>query len=930
MGGAIVGRELELAAIQEFLSPARPGLSALVLEGEPGIGKSTVWLEALELAVAEGLEVLPCRPVQAEAKLALASLSDLLAPLVDTLLPELPEPQRLTLEVALLRTVPTGSPPDGRAVATATQSLLRRRTVDTTILVAIDDVQWLDRSSAAAISFALRRLADAPVRVLLALRVDGRALADPLELSRNLPDRTERLRLGPLSLGGLHHLLRDRLGQVLPRPMLQRIAQASGGNPLLALELARALLELETRPGPGEPLPVPETLADLLNARLRRLPSATRDALLAAAALSSPDTALIADALGEETAADLAIAEQAGVVHLRGGMIRFDHPLLASTLYSAVSQAKRRTVHRRLADAVRESEERARHLALAADGQDESVARLLEDAAEHARSRGAPSAAAELMELSLQLTPDAVGVPRRTVSLANLLNVAGDVARSEAVLEEAIPQLQPGLLRAEAVLLYGVIVSAPEDHAKSIEWCVEALGEAEEDPLLHARMHVYLAQSFGDLDQQEAVVHARKAVELLEPVDHDMTYANALQALAHAELLAGFPPNEGAIAEAMAIEERELRGRFGADLMFMPAYWASHWDDFDTACARLSGYLELAGEAGDEAVRPYLLGHLAETECQAGRYEEAAEHAAESIALAEQIGQGPNACAMAVYTDALLAALRGDLDEAKAFADRLDATFLRPEERGRVYTFTALGFVALSRGDLAGADGWLTRADALLSAIGIREPVKNRFQGDHVEAVVGLGDLDRAEALVIRLEERATIFPRPWTLAVGSRSRALLEGTRGNLDAADEAFRAALVHHERLPMRFELGRTRLLFGQLLRRRNERRAARDELESALGIFSELGTRIWAERAEEELKRIPIRRKASEGLTPTELQVAKLAAEGRTNREVANALFMSPKTVEANLSRAYRKLGIRSRAELGATMAELGKTEAAAKP
>ena len=624
------------------------------------------------------------------------------------------------------------------------------------------------------------------------------------------------------------------------------------------------------------------------------------------------------------------MAEQAGVIRVRNGIVRFDHPLLASTLYSAVPPAKRRAVHTRLAGVVRESEERARHLALGADGPDASVAQLLEDAAEHARLRGAPSAAAELIELALQLTPDPADVPRRTVRLASLLNVAGDVVRAEAVLEQAIPELGPGLPHAEAVLLYGVIVGNPEDHAQSIEWCVEALDEAADDPLLLARIHVYLAQSFGDLDQQRAVVHARQAVDLLEPLDRGLTYANALQALAHAELLAGLPANDEAMAEAMAIEESELQGRFGADLMFMPAYWASHHDDFETACARLGAYLDLAAEAGDEAVRPYLLGHLAETECQACRYEQSARHAAESIASAEQIGQGPNGCVIAVYTNAVLAALRGELDEAKAIAEQLDETFLRPDERGRVYPFSVQGFVALSRGDLAAADRWYAQADRLLSAIGIREPVKNRFQGDHVEVVVGLGELDRAEALVTRLEERAEVFPRPWTLAVGARARALLESAGGDFQAAEAGYRAALAHHERLPMPFELGRTRLLFGRLLRRCNERRAAREELEAARSMFTQLGTKLWAERAADELARIPIRRKASDGLTPTELQVARLAAAGRTNREVAQALFLSPKTVEANLSRIYKKLGIRSRAELGARMAGPGPGELAAKP
>jgi ATP/maltotriose-dependent transcriptional regulator MalT len=932
MADTIVGREAELAAIDRLLDSERPALEAIVVGGEPGIGKTTIWQAALDLAAANGLETLWCRPVEAEAKLALASLSDLLAPLVDTGLPELPEPQRLTLEVTLLRTAPRGAPPDARAVATATHSLLRARAARGPFLIAIDDVQWLDRSSAAALSFSLRRLAEVPARVLLAVRVEQPASPspDPLDLGRNLLD-VDYLRLGPISLGGLHHLLKGRLGQVLPRPMLQRIAQASGGNPLLALELARALPEVGAQTGPGEPLPVPASLVALLRKRLRRLPASARDALLAAAALSHPEPALISEALGEKASAGLEAAEQAGIIHVRDGVVRFEHPLFASALYGTVSLEKRRVLHLRLADVAREPEEQARHLALAAAGPDAAVAQLLEEAAEHARLRGAPDAAGELMELSLQLTPDDGEVPHRTAKLAGFLNAAGDVPRSEAVLKEAIPRMPRGPARAEAILLYGVIVSEPADHARSIEWCLEALPEAAGDPQLEARVHVYLAQSFGDLDEQRAVEHARRAVELLEPVDRGLTYANALQALAQAELLAGFPPNDKAIDEAMAIEARELRGRFAADLMFVPAFWSSHCDDFASAYTRFQGYLELAEDAGDEAVRPYLLGHLAETECQQGRWASAVQHADEAVVYAEQIGQRGHAPFMAMYSRACVAAFRGELEEADATAERLDDQFENPAERGRVFVLSLRGFVELSRGDLAAADRYYTQAEAILAAIRIREPARFRYQGDHVEAVIGLGDLEHAEEMVQRLSERATVFPRPWTLAVGARARGLLQAAHGDLEGAEAALRDALVAHGRLPMPFELGRTHLALGQLLRRRGSRRESVDAFERAKRIFEELGAPVWSTRAESELRRIPVRRRTRDGsLTPTEEQVAELAATGRTNREVAQTLFLSPKTVEANLSRIYKKLGIHSRAELGARMAELRQDGPPAKP
>jgi predicted ATPase len=218
-----VGRERELAAIERLLVTVEQGPRAIVLEGEPGIGKTTLWQAAFEQAGARDLQVLSCRPVEAEAKLAFASLGDLLAPIADAGLPALPEPQRIALEVALLRAAPTGAPPDRRAVGTAVCSLLRRCVGDTPIVVAVDDVQWLDRASAAALSFALRRLHDSPIRVLVALRLEPGPPADPLGLERTLPGRFERLRLEPLSLSGLYHVIKRQLDHVFPRPTLQRI-----------------------------------------------------------------------------------------------------------------------------------------------------------------------------------------------------------------------------------------------------------------------------------------------------------------------------------------------------------------------------------------------------------------------------------------------------------------------------------------------------------------------------------------------------------------------------------------------------------------------------------------------------------------------------------------------------------------------------------
>ena len=364
-GGPVVGREREMAAVRQLVTPGDLRFHALVAEGEPGIGKTKVWRAGVERAAAQGLVVLSCRPVEAEAKLAFAALGDLLEPVVDQALDGLPVPQRQALEVAMLRATP-GISSDGRALGMAVQSLLRQVASVSPVLVAIDDVQWLDRGSSAALAFACRRLHDSPVRVLAALRVEAGESVDVLGLGHALPGSVERLRLGPLSLSGLYHVIQAELGQVFPRPTLVRIEKASGGNPLFALELARALAEVGAFSGPGAPLPVPGTLAELLGQRVRRLSPATQETLLVAASLAGPEASVVEAALGRQIQGDLERAERAGVARVRDGRVHFDHPLLASAVYREAPPPKRRAAHRALAAVVAEPEQHARHLALAA------------------------------------------------------------------------------------------------------------------------------------------------------------------------------------------------------------------------------------------------------------------------------------------------------------------------------------------------------------------------------------------------------------------------------------------------------------------------------------------------------------------------------------------------------------------------------------
>ena len=338
MSAGVIGREDELAAVRAFATSLRGG-SALLIEGEAGIGKTTLWRAGVEMARGHELRVLAATPSAAESGLSFAAVGDLLEPVLDTVLPRLPAPQRHALEFALLLAEARGAVPDQRAVAVALLGALRALAGRGGVLVAVDDVQWLDPASAAALAFALRRVRDQPVAFLLAERAGERS---PLDAG------VARLAVGPLGIGAIHGLLRERLGVGLPRPTLRRLHEVSGGNPSYALELARAL---EPAGAGVEPLVVPPTLLELVAQRLEALPRETREALQIAAALSQPTVGVLARAApGSGRALDVAV--QARVIEVDEGRIRFAHPLLAAGAYAAVPPGRRLELHARLAELV--------------------------------------------------------------------------------------------------------------------------------------------------------------------------------------------------------------------------------------------------------------------------------------------------------------------------------------------------------------------------------------------------------------------------------------------------------------------------------------------------------------------------------------------------------------------------------------------------
>ena len=908
----IVGREAELAVLAAFLDDARPLPAALVLEGEAGIGKTTLWQRGIDAAGGRRYRVLSCRPAAAEARLSFSALADLVEPVVAHALRPLTPPQRRALTAALLLEAPKGPAVDPRAVASAVLAALRVLARDTPLLVAVDDVQWVDSASAAALAFGLRRLADEPVALLLAHRTDEDRPV-PLDLERTFPpERLERVRLGPLSLGALHHVLLARTGATLPRPILRRLHETSGGNPFFALEIARALGRREHAVSPGEPLPVPPTLQELVSERVGGLREEVRGPLATVAAAANPTVALVC-AVGGESAVDaLDEAADAGVLERHGDRVRFSHPLLASAVYGRLSTASRRALHRRLADALVDPEESAFHLALASDRADAKVARALDQAARRAYNRGAIDAAADLADEARRLTlSDRNGErARRSLQAAAYRFEAGDAAGARVLLEEVAAsargsELAEALARLARVHLFsGEIATAAAFFRRALD-----APEVSTATRVEAEDGLVFSLLLVREDLHEAARHARVAVELAEALGDEAVIAEVAGTQAMVEAMLGHTDRaDTALERALALEPATQHLRVLRHPSFGAGNVAIWRDDLAGAQARFEELERRAMAHGEEGALPTIFRYLSFVAYRTGRWGDAERLAGRAHEAALQSGQTQGQ-ALLLYNRALLDAQLGRVERAAEWTDGTGSS----EELFRRLT---LGVLELSRGNAADAHRQLGPLVERMLEAGVGEPGAMRFLPDDVEALISLGRLEEAGALLAEFEGRARKLDRASALAAAARCRALLAAADGDLDGALAACDEALAQHERVAMPFERARSLLASGSIARRAKQKRVARDSFEQALAIFETLGAALWAEKTRGEIARIGGRARAARTgtLTATELRVASLVAEGRTNREVANELFVSVHTVEANLSKIYVKLGVRSRVEL----------------
>ena len=906
----LIGRVDELAVVDEFLVSLERGARALLLEGEPGIGKTRLWQEAVERARGRGDRVLTARPGGSEVQLAFAGLGDLVGEVLDDVLPALPLPQRRALEIALLLADAGGAPPDQRAVSAAFLGALRALASESPVVIAVDDLQWLDSASAAVLAFAARRLDSPPVGLLATVRVSPDVVA-PEDVADAMRERLTRLPLGPMSLSAVYELCRARLDFALRRPVLLRVHETSGGRPFLALELARALRDADHDVQTDEPLPVPQGLRELLGARLARLSESTRETLLYAAALSQPTLELLETALSEHAVEDVGEAAAAGVVELDGSRMRFTHPLLASIHYESAPRSRQREVHGRLAEISTDREERARHLALVTDRPDELVAAALDAAAADAASRGAAPAAAELAARAVRLTPPTGRrrLHRRRLEAARMTFASGDFLGARGLLEEALASARPGEERAETLLQLGLVLGS-EELGTGLALVREAAAESTA-ARVRAAILVELAprEGYSGAGYERATELAQDAVALAEEAADDEVLAKALSTLGLVELHRGHTFPHALMQRAEALEAVTGLRPDGPTAVY--ADMLSFCGHTVAASERLERLVALGRETGDASICR-ALHRLAMTAWESGDWDRAWDLGLEAREIAAQSGRETLAPLGDVVL-ALIEAMRGDVEAGRTRAlEALEGTDRAGRRSGGPRG--ALALIALA-------------CERYQEAYELIEPYFERIRGlgdnlpseevsDAVEALARLGRLDEARALLQRFEDAARQLDLPWAVAAAARCRGLICEESGDLEAAEAWLDEAVLVGENAELPLELARSYLALGTVRRRRGEKRAARDALTRSLGIFEGLGTPIWAAQVRRELRRIGGRKSATTGLSETERQIVELVVGGRSNKEVASALHLSPKTVEWNLSRIYRKLGVHSRTQLAA--------------
>ena len=906
-----VGRERERARIDRLLQDARAGRSgALLLHGEAGIGKTALMRWAIGQAT--GMRVLRARGIETESDIPFAGLAELVTPLLERL-DDIPDVQAHALRGALALGPATSH--DRFTVPAGLLSLLAVAAEEQPVLVAIDDAQWLDEASLEAFLFAGRRLEAEGVAMLGSLR-DGTAVA-----GMDVP-WLERLAVGPLGAGESRELLE---AERLAPSVADRLVSTAAGNPLALLEIPRLLsdgqragrepLEEPLRPGTG----VERAFRHALDA----LDDDARRALLLAATAHTGRLEVIEPALRECGLAldHLGAAEAARLITVDEGEVDFRHPLLRSTAYHAASAAERRAAHAALAAAAAEaSPERAWHMAAGAVAPDEEIAGALEAAALDARGRGAHATAARDFGRAAQLTPADEPRARRLLEAATDATRSGEADRAFALLGEAARLATDPLLAADIQRMAGHVEMRRGSPLAANELLVaEAERVRSRDPRRAAGM--FLEASVAHMitgDMHALVATAERARALATSADPAVELL-ATTVIAEAYLALGDVEQGGPLMSACEPYLLEGDPLAIVEVVGMAAHSSIWIEKFDRAERILGHLIAAAREASAVSALIYPLAARSHLDFRLGRWAAARAGAAESVELAQDTGQLP-LLAQGLAALAHIEAAGGQEDDCRRrVAEGLPLVARLQGDATGAYLTAALGLLELGLGRIPEAITALEQTQRTADRLGM-QPALLMSTPDLVEAYARAGRRDEAIALIDVFEARGRKTGARWPQAATARLRALMAP-----DAEMRAqFEAALALHDDLPMPFERARTLLCFGERLRRARQRADAREPLKAALETFERLGARGWSERTRTELRATgeqQARRTetAAEQLTPHELQIAVLVAQGMTNREAASALFLSPKTIEYHLGQIYRKLDVRGRAQLARLMA-----------
>jgi DNA-binding CsgD family transcriptional regulator len=901
----LVGRVQERRAIDDALARARAGSSAtLALVGEPGIGKTVLLDWAADRA--RDMQLLRARGIESEAEIPFASLLELIRPAL-ALLDNIPKPQQIALEAALA--LRPGQAQERFAVGAATLSLLASHAEQGPVAILLDDAHWLDAPSAEALLFAFRRLLADPIAALIAVREDEPSLLDGADVQT-------------VRLAGLTAVQATELLPGLGADTTIRLQRATAGNPLALLELAEDAQDLTLVPD-AAPLLVSARIARSFLRRAGRLKAGAQRALVLAATSDSGEVALLERAARslEIDLSSLAGAESAGLVSLGAGSVEFRHPLARSAVYAQAPAEQRRAAHRALAAALpdRDVDRRAWHLAAAAVGIDDAASAALEQAGARSRDRSAYATASAAFERAARLAGDLSRRPRLLREAAESAWLAGLADRASGLLDEARGDTTDVLQLVLIDQLAGHIATRRGPVMSGHAILVAAAGRAS-DELAVAMLAQAADACFIAGNPREMLAVAERARDRLPAGASQRTRFLAAVAIGMARIVGGDgAAGAEAIHEAIALAESSAELRDDLELVTWLALAPIFLREAGTGRSLLERALQVARARAAVGSLPFVLSLIARDHATTERWTVAESAYREGIALARESDQR-TALAFGLSGLAWLQARRGHEPECRAtVAEALSLCRRLGTRLYEIWALAALGELDLGLGDAAQAASQFEHQELLLSELAITD-VDLSPAAELVDAYLRLGRGDDASRVSARLTAAAAAKGQPWSLARALRSQGLLAAD----DEFAAAFEDALGHHAQTPDAFETARTRLVYGERLRRARNRILAREQLRAALGTFDRLGASPWADRARAELAATgeTLRRRdpsSIDELTPQELQVGLALAGGKTTREAAAALFLSPKTIEYHLRHVYQKLGIHSRDELSRALA-----------